>query len=80
VWLYDTDTLLKKVLANPHAYGLKDNTTYRAGNDVTWCMYNGLSRGFRADDLLLGDNYHISPPVHLEIARGVRRLLPTQLL
>lgn len=37
-WLYDTDALLKKILANPNAYGLKDNTTYAAGNDVAWCM------------------------------------------
>ena len=79
VWLYDDDALLKKVLANPNEYGLKDNTTVAAGNDVAWCMYNGLSRR-RANDLLPGDGYHISPPVHLEVARGVKQLLPEQLL
>jgi len=80
VWLYDTDDLLKKVLANPNAYGLKDNTTYGSGNGVAWCMYNGLSLRLSANDLLPGNNYHISPPVHLEIARGVKQLLPIQLL
>ena len=79
-WLHSTDALLKRVLANPNAYGLKNNTTYVAGSDVAWCMYNGLSRGLRADDLLPGNNYHISPPVHLGIACGVRQLLPMQLL
>ena len=72
--------LLKRFLANPNAYGLKNNTTYVAENDVAWCMYNGLSRGFRADDLLPGNNYHINPNVHLEIACGVRQVLPMQLL
>jgi len=43
-------------------------------------MYNGHSRGLRADDLLPDNNYHISPPAHLEIACGVRQLLPMQLL
>ena len=55
-------------------YGLKDNTTYGAGNDVAWYMYNGLSRGLRADNLLPGNNYHVGPPVHLEIARGARHM------
>lgn len=80
VWLYDTDNLLKKVLANPNAYGLKDNTTYGSGNGVAWCMQNSVLRRLSANDLLPGDNYHISPPVHLEIARGVNQLLPMQLL
>lgn len=50
-WLYDTDALLKKVLANPYAYGLKDNTTYAAGNDVVWCMWSDLLQRFGANDL-----------------------------
>jgi len=65
-WLYSTDALLKIVLANPNAYGLKNNTTYVAGNNVAWCMYNGLSRGLRADDLLPGNKYHTNPSVHLD--------------
>ena len=36
----------------------------------------GLSRNLRANDLLPGNNYHISPYVHLEVARGVKQLLP----
>ena len=80
MWLYDADALLKKVLANPNEYGLKDNTTVAAGNDVAWCMYNGLSRRRCVNDLLPGDSYHISPPVHLEVARGVKQLLPMHLL
>ena len=80
MWLYDTDALLKKVLANPTEYGLKDNTTFAAGNDVAWCMYNSLQQRLRANNLLPGDNYHISPPVHLEVARGVKQLLPMLLL
>lgn len=79
-WLYDADELLKKVLANPNSYGLKDNTTYGPGNGVAWCMYNVLSPRLSANDLLPGDGYHVSPPVHLEIARGVKQLLPMQLL
>ena len=50
-WLYDTDALLKKVLANPYAYDLKDNRTYGPGNDVAWCMCNDLWRRFGANDL-----------------------------
>ena len=50
-WLYDTDALLKRVLANPYAYGLKDNTTYGAGNDVAWCMWNDLLWRFGANNL-----------------------------
>jgi len=54
--------------------------TYVAGNDIACSMYNGHSWGLRADDRLPGNNYHTSPPGHLEIACGVRQLLPMQLL
>jgi hypothetical protein len=39
-----------------------------------------VSRRLRTNDLLPGNNYHVSPPVHLRIFRGGKQLLPAQLL
>ncbi|KAG9023316.1 hypothetical protein FRB95_013258 [Tulasnella sp. JGI-2019a] len=44
-WLFDSNTLISKLLASPTTYGFADNTTYSSATNVMWCNNLHISPG-----------------------------------